>query len=413
MSNFGIALGAFSNEMNRQREQQRADAADQRQQQQFDLQMQEAERVKGVRSQRESMVNELKAYRSALDNPYDERNFALLRDGAKKHGYGDLTRMGGTLGVFTGGEQGVPQFKPLNPEDFKAQINSAMMDQLVYADPEQVVPYLQNQANSAKDERRWQAGQTLEQQKLGLQRDELGVKRDFYTGSLKNDHIKALAYAQAARSQGGGGGSGDAGGASGLTPEEQTQLNRAWEGYQLAMASGDGTAIARAAQNLEMLRSTFAVQRGKFPSIGGNNTRTPADPEATKAFYDFVKNNPEASDQVLRSVKKNLGLPVEPTKLDLLLENERNGQRPAAGLSLAPAPRQSGGHFTAPQNPYAGRAEAAAALRQFNSDRAVDLSSMNPVVRTRALLERDALARELGLVAPAQSQIPFQLPNTR
>jgi hypothetical protein len=198
-----------------------------------------------------------------------------------------------------------------------------------------------------------------------------------------------------------------------LTPEEQTQLNRAWEGYQLAMASGDGTAIARAAQNLEMLRSTFAVQRGKFPSIGGNNTRTPSDPEATKAFYDFVKNNPEASDQVLRSVKKNLGLPVEPTKLDLMLENERNGQRPAAGLSLAPAPRQSGGHFTAPQNPYAGRAEAAAALRQFNSDRAADLTSMNPVVRTRAFLERDALARELGLLAPTQSQIPFQLPNTR
>ena len=204
MNNLGIALGAYTQEMNRQREQQRADAADQRQQQQFDLQMQEAERVKGIRSQRESMVNELKAYRAALDNPYDERNFALLRDGAKKHGYGDLTRMGGTLGVFTGGEQGVPQFKPLNPEDFKAQINSAMMDQLVYADADQVMPYLQNQANSAKDERRWQAGQTLEQQKLGLQRDELGVKRDYYTGSLENDRIKALAYAQAARSQGGG-----------------------------------------------------------------------------------------------------------------------------------------------------------------------------------------------------------------
>lgn len=205
MNNLGIALGAYTNEMNRQREQQRADAADQRQQQQFDLQMQEAERAKGIRSQRESMVNELKAYRAALDNPYDERNFALLRDGAKKHGYGDLTRMGGTLGVFTGGEQGVPQFKPLNPEDFKAQINSAMMDQLVYADADQVPSYLQNQANFAKDERRWQAGQTLEQQKLGLQRDELGVKRDYYTGDLENDRIKALAYAQAARSQGGGG----------------------------------------------------------------------------------------------------------------------------------------------------------------------------------------------------------------
>ena len=259
--------------------------------------------------------------------------------------------------------------------------------------------------------RRWQAD-------YGLKADENSWKKAYYGNEselarlkLALEERKANAYiAELGQARGG---SDSAGGASGLTPEEQTHLNRAWEGYQIAMASGDGTAIARAAQNLEMLRSTFAVQRGKFPSIGGNNTRTPSDPEATKAFYDFVKNNPEASDQVLRSVKKNLGLPVEPTKGDLLLENERNGQRPAAGLSLAPAPRQSGGHFTAPQNPYAGRADAAAALRQFNSDRAVDLSSMNPVVRTRALLERDALARELGLVAPTQSQIPFQLPNTR
>ena len=36
MNNLGIALGAYTNEMNRQREQQRADAADQRQQQQFE-----------------------------------------------------------------------------------------------------------------------------------------------------------------------------------------------------------------------------------------------------------------------------------------------------------------------------------------------------------------------------------------
>ncbi len=396
MNNLGIALGAYTQEMNRQREQQRADAADQRQQQQFDLQMQEAERVKGIRSQRESEVQRLKQIRGALANPNDPTNWTVLQQAAKDYGVGNIERMGNSVGVFAGGEQGVPQFKPL---DLGAYSN-AVMERLAFADADQAMPYLQNQANYAKDERRWQAGQTLEQQKLGLQRDELGVKRDYYTGSLENDRIKSLAYARGIAAQGGGG-RGDAGGASGLTPEEQTHLNRAWEGYQLAMASGDGTAIARAAQNLEMLRSTFAVQRGKFPSIGGNNTRTPADPEATKAFYDFVKNNPDATDQVLRSVKKNLGLPVEPTKLDLLLENERNGQRPAAGLSLAPAPRQSGGHFTAPQNPYAGRAEAAAALRQFNSDRAVDLSSMNPVVRTRALLERDALARELGLVAPA------------
>ena len=407
MNNLGIALGAYTNEMNRQREQQRADAADQRQQQQFDLQMQEAERVKGIRSQRESEVQRLKQIRGALTNPNDPTNWTVLQQAAKDYGVGNIERMGNSVGVFAGGEQGVPQFKPL---DLGAYSN-AVMERLAFADSEQALPYLQNQENSAKDERRWQAD-------YGLKADENSWKKAYYGNEselarlkLALEERKANAYiAELGQARGG---SDSAGGASGLTPEEQTHLNRAWEGYQIAMASGDGTAIARAAQNLEMLRSTFAVQRGKFPSIGGNNTRTPSDPEATKAFYDFVKNNPEASDQVLRSVKKNLGLPVEPTKLDLMLENERNGQRPAAGLSLAPAPRQSGGHFTAPQNPYAGRADAAAALRQFNSDRAVDLSSMNPVVRTRALLERDALARELGLVAPTQSQIPFQLPNTR
>ena len=224
MNNLGIALGAYTNEMNRQREQQRADAADQRQQQQFDLQMQEAERVKGIRSQRESMVNELKAYRAALDNPYDERNFALLRDGAKKHGYGDLTRMGGTLGVFTGGEQGVPQFKPLNPEDFKAQINSAMMDQLVYADADQVMPYLQNQANYAKDERRWQAGQLTEKQKLDMEERKLQAQ-------IPLINAQAGYYNRMPRAAGGGGGRGDP---YGMTDEEASALNQAIEYEEVA-----------------------------------------------------------------------------------------------------------------------------------------------------------------------------------
>lgn len=201
MNNLGIALGAYTNEMNRQREQQRADAADQRQQQQFDLQMQEAERVKGIRSQRESEVQRLQQIRGALANPNDPANWTVLQQAAKDYGVGNIERMGNSVGVFAGGEQGVPQFKPL---DLGAYSN-AVMERLAFADAEQALPYLQNQANLAKDERRWQAGQTLEQQKLGLQRDELGVKRDYYTGDLENDRIKALAYAQAARSQGGGG----------------------------------------------------------------------------------------------------------------------------------------------------------------------------------------------------------------
>ena len=82
MNNLGIALGAYTQEMNRQREQQRADAADQRQQQQFDLQMQEAERVKGIRSQRESEVQRLKQIRGALANPNDPANWTVLQQAA-------------------------------------------------------------------------------------------------------------------------------------------------------------------------------------------------------------------------------------------------------------------------------------------------------------------------------------------
>ena len=85
MNNLGIALGAYTDEMNRQREQQRADAADQRQQQQFDLQMQEAERVKGIRSQRESEVQRLQQIRGALANPNDPTNWTVLQQAAKDY----------------------------------------------------------------------------------------------------------------------------------------------------------------------------------------------------------------------------------------------------------------------------------------------------------------------------------------
>ena len=131
MNNLGIALGAYTQEMNRQREQQRADAADQRQQQQFDLQMQGSRAGQGIRSQRESMVNELKAYRAALDKPTRRAQLcAAARRGQEARLWRPYPH-GRDAGCFTGGEQGVPQFKPLNPEDFKAQINSAMMDQLI------------------------------------------------------------------------------------------------------------------------------------------------------------------------------------------------------------------------------------------------------------------------------------------
>jgi len=319
MNNLGIALGAYTQEMNRQREQQRADAADQRQQQQFDLQMQEAERVKGIRSQRESMVNELKAYRAALDNPYDERNFALLRDGAKKHGYGDLTRMGGTLGVFTGGEQGVPQFKPLNPEDFKAQINSAMMDQLVYADPEQALPYLQNQVNSAKDERRWQAGQLTEKQKLDMEERKLQAQ-------IPLINAQAGYYNRMPSAAGGGGGRSDP---YGMSDEEAAALNQAIEyeevAKQLARTNPAAAQQYRLAAVEAMRRVRPRTQLAMRAKFGTSPQEPGVPPKAMEALYDFVTANPGATPQEVRAVKQNLGIPVEPTKLDQILQMELDG----------------------------------------------------------------------------------------
>lgn len=162
MNNLGIALGAYTDETNRQREQQRADAADQRQQQQFDLQMQEAERVKGIRSQRESMVQKLKGYDAALQNWQDPNNFAQLQQAAKEYKLGELGRVGNTVGLFKGSEQGVPQFEPFDPNTYRAQIQSMLLDQMMYADADQLPAYLQGQQKAAyerqKDDRTFAQG---------------------------------------------------------------------------------------------------------------------------------------------------------------------------------------------------------------------------------------------------------------
>lgn len=359
MNNLGIALGAYTNEMNRQREQQRADAADQRQQQQFDLQMQEAERVNGIRSQRESMVNELKAYRAALDNPYDERNFALLRDGAKKHGYGDLTRMGGTLGVFTGGEQGVPQFKPLNPEDFKAQINSAMMDQLVYADADQVMPYLQNQANSAKDERRWQAGHLTEKQKLDMEERKLQAQ-------IPLINAQAGYYNRMPRAAGGGGGRGDP---YGMSDEEAAALNQAIEYEEVAKQLARTNPAAAQQYRLaavEAMRSvrprTQLAMRAKFG----------ASPQEAVDDWDRPVKVKRATDQ--GEIEMNVPLRVADPEgyARYLREQQAARLMPEPGSSFfgggqtsAPSPQPGRGLFTAPD----GRTQLLQPLYDLNEFR--------------------------------------------
>ena len=202
MSNFGIALGAYTNEMNRQREQQRADAADQRQQQQFDLQMQEAERVKGIRSQRESEVQRLQQIRGALANPNDPANWAVLQQAAKDYGVGNIERMGNSVGVFAGGEQGVPQFKPL---DLGAYTKIAR-ERLAMLEPESAMAYMDSVDARAYDEGWKNKTFGLEQNKLNLTRDSDAWKRDAAMRGLDIDELKARAYARGIAAQSGGGG---------------------------------------------------------------------------------------------------------------------------------------------------------------------------------------------------------------
>lgn len=315
MNNLGIALGAYTNEMNRQREQQRADAADQRQQQQFDLQMQEAERVKGIRSQRESEVQRLQQIRGALANPNDPTNWTVLQQAAKDYGVGNIERMGNSVGVFAGGEQGVPQFKPL---DLGAYSN-AVMERLAFADAEQALPYLQNQANSAKDERRWQAGQLTEKQKLDMEERKLQAQ-------IPLINAQAGYYNRMPRAAGGGGGRGDP---YGMSDEEAAALNQAIEyeevAKQLARTNPDAAQLYRLAA-VEAMRSvrprTQLAMRAKF---GASPQEPGVPPKAMEALYGFITANPGATPQEVRAVKQNLGIPVEPTKLDQVLQMELDG----------------------------------------------------------------------------------------
>ena len=202
MNNLGIALGAYTQEMNRQREQQRADAADQRQQQQFDLQMQEAERVKGIRSQRESEVQRLQQIRGALANPNDPANWTVLQQAAKDYGVGNIERMGNSVGVFVGGEQGVPQFKPL---DLGAYTKIAR-ERLAMLEPESAMAYMDSVDARAYDEGWKNKTFGLEQRKLDISRDSDAWKRDAAMRGLDIDELKARAYARGIAAQSGGGG---------------------------------------------------------------------------------------------------------------------------------------------------------------------------------------------------------------
>lgn len=224
MNNLGIALGAYTDEMNRQREQQRADAANQRQQQQFDLQMQEAERAKGIRSQRESEVQRLQQIRGALANPNDPANWTVLQQAAKDYGVGNIERMGNSVGVFAGGEQGVPQFRPL---DLGAYTKLAR-ERLAMLEPESAMAYMDSVDARAYDEG-WK------NKTFGLKTRELDDMMDYRNRllSLQEREMAAnTAYRNAALAlRGQGGGRDDP---YGVSDEEAAALNQAIEYEEVA-----------------------------------------------------------------------------------------------------------------------------------------------------------------------------------
>lgn len=256
MNNLGIALGAYTDEMNRQREQQRADAANQRQQQQFDLQMQEAERAKGIRSQRESEVQRLKQIRGALANPNDPANWTVLQQAAKDYGIGNIERMGNSVGVFAGGEQGVPQFKPL---DLGAYTKIAR-ERLAMLEPESAMAYMDSVDARAYDEG-WK------NKTFGLKTRELDDMMDYRNRllSLQEREMAAnTAYSNAALAlRGQGWGRGGAG-AGGLSPEESDTLLKLQEAYA---ATNDPAERARIAQQYNLVQNRIQLARGKVPNL--------------------------------------------------------------------------------------------------------------------------------------------------
>lgn len=357
MNNLGIALGAYTQEMNRQREQQRADAADQRQQQQFDLQMQEAERVKGIRSQRESEVQRLKQIRGALTNPNDPTNWTVLQQAAKDYGVGNIERMGNSVGVFAGGEQGVPQFKPL---DLGAYSN-AVMERLAFADAEQALPYLQNQANSAKDERRWQAGQLTEKQKLDMEERKLQVQ-------IPLINAQAGYYNRMPRAAGGGGGGGR-GDPYGMSDEEAAALNQAIEYEEVAkqlIRTNPAAAQQYRLAAVEAMRSvrprTQLAMRAKFG----------ASPQEAVDDWDRPVKVKRATDQ--GEIEMNVPLRVADPEgyARYLREQQAAMSMPEPGSSFfgggqtaAPSPQPGRGLFTAPD----GRTQLLQPLYDLNEFR--------------------------------------------
>lgn len=352
MNNLGIALGAYTDETNRQRAQQRADTADQRQQQQFDLQMQEAERAKGIRSQRESEVQRLQQIRGALANPNDPTNWTVLQQAAKDYGVGNIERMGNSVGVFAGGEQGVPQFKPL---DLGAYSN-AVMERLAFADPEQALPYLQNQANTAKDERRWQAGHLTEKQKLDMEGRKLQAQ-------IPLINAQAGYYNRMPRE---GGGRGDP---YGMTDDEASALNQAIEyeevAKQLARANPAAAQQYRLAA-VEAMRSvrprTQLAMRAKFgtsPQEAVDDWDRPVKVKRATGQGEIEMNvplrvaDPEGYARYLREQQAGMSMP------------EPGSSFFGGGQTAAPTPQPGRGLFTAPD----GRTQLLQPLYDLNDIR--------------------------------------------
>lgn len=409
MQNLGVALGAYAQEANRQRELARQDEMLAMQKEQFGWQRDEQQEKKDYRSRVGELQREHGTFKQLYADPL--KNRAQLEPILSRHG----VRIGDDGNYYdTSG-------KAYAPAQLGAMADTTYLNALyAIGRPEDFAQGLTTARDWNYKLGRDTTVDSREDRKLGQTDRQLDITDNRYTQMLELERQKLalereLGFARigAMRAAGHGGDGG------GMTPQEQAQVQGLWQKYQNAVSSGDEKGAAAAARELELLRSTFAINRGKFPAINSNITR---DPRPGAMGYDALGGTGLIQDKATGTLFKQddkgnlvpVKMPGAVSALDAALKSERDAiAGKQAGLTVVPPPKQTGGHFSAPPNPFAGRNDAGARLRQFDAEHTVGLTSMDPIARTRALVDRAALERELGLSSGVQSQVPFQIPSFR
>ena len=223
----------------------------------------------------------------------------------------------------------MPQFRPL---DLGAYSN-AVMERLAFADAEQALPYLQNQANSAKEDARWNAAH-------GLKTRELDGTLDYRNRQLalqERELAANTAYRNAALAlRGQGGGRGGAG-AGGLSPVESDALLKLQEAY---VATNDPAERARIAQQYSLMQNRIQLARGKVPNLPSAMVQNPR-PGAMgyEALGSTGLIQDKATGTLYRQDEEGNLVPAQAgSSFDTLLENFGSALRPQDGRpSIKPA----------------------------------------------------------------------------